>query len=282
MTSNDPSSPGTQKNVAYCLIRPGPLYRSEAFHAGLRACGYDLRLTRPDAFRPDDVLVIWNRYQWQDLADANAMERAGGTVLVAENAYIWTGGISPHHLKDRPAYALARSYHNDDRTIREGPEDRWAALRVPVRPWRTDGGHILICPNRTFGTPGRVMPQTWAQDVAAKLGRSGREVRVRSHPGNDTPATPLARDLEGAYTCIIWNSSAGIHALAAGVPVVCYAPNWIASAASYENLAELEGVGDLTIALWSEKRGKAFQTIAHAQFSLEEIASGFAFRRVLA
>jgi len=135
------------------------------------------------------------------------------------------------------------------------------------------------------------MPADWAQDVAARLRRiTSREVRVRPHPGNSLPAKPLADDLAGAHACVIWSSSAGVHALVAGVPVVCEAPAWVCADCSYQKietvrtLDDLEKVGDEGgeyAAVWSARRIAALRRLAWAQFSVEEIESGYAFSCVL-
>lgn len=262
---------------AYVAIREAPLYRREAFVAGLKSCGYDARIGSPDTFDADTVFVAWNRYHEHHVT-CSRVEHAGGQVLIAENAYIWTGGISPHHLQDRPAYALARGYHNDSTVIPDGDDSRWNALGVEVKPWRTEGGHILVCPNRSFGTPGRFMPVGWAEGVAARLKKfTDREVRVRPHPGNSAPAKPLAEDLAGAWATVIWASSAGVHSLVAGVPVIAECPWWICKAAAYQGLEHvLTDQPEYDI-----DRLLALRGLAWAQWSLAEIQSGEAFDYLL-
>jgi hypothetical protein len=263
--------------IAYSRIRPGPLYRSEAFHSGLRSCGFAVSIDEPRSPKREDVLLIWNRYQWQDLKAATVFERAGATVLVAENAYIWNGGLSPHHMKDRPSYALARGWHNDASVVRMTDEDRWSPLDVKIAPWRTSGQHILVCPNRPFGAPGRVMPENWTREVVARLRPiTKREIRVRQHPGNNAPAKPLSEDLAGAWACVIWGSSAGVHSIVAGVPVIQLAPNWICTRAAGRNLDTIE-----TPEMNDQNRLDALRIMSHSQFSLDEIACGFAFKQVL-
>lgn len=259
---------------AFNLIRPGPLYRREAFDAGLKAAGYDVRNDLPDRVHPDHLLIIWNRYgSNHDLA--NRFERAGATVLVAENAYIWENGVSPHHLKARPAYALARGWHNDASVIPTGSPDRWNALGVDLAPWRTSGEHILVCPNRSFGVPGRMMPSNWANEVVERLKKlSKRPIRLRPHPGNDPPKKPLAHDLAGAWCTVIWSSSAGVHSLVAGVPVICEAPYWIMKDAACPSWDAFSRGGVYP-------RRRHFERLACAQFSIEEIASGVAFKYLL-
>jgi len=256
---------------ALSLLRPQPHYRAERFAAGLRAAGYEVCQAIPDP-RPGDVILTWNRYGHYD-DECRRFERWGADVLIAENSYL--AGVVPGKW-----HALARSYHNDAATVREGSAERWKALGVDLMPWRTDGGHVLVCPNRLFGVVGRAMPIDWAADVCARLARvTDREIRLRPHPGNKPPEKPLADDLAGAWATVIWSSSAGAHSLIAGVPVVCEAPHWICEIAAANRI---EWIDQLPRMLFSgNTREAALQLLAWAIWSVEEIESGVAFKHLL-
>ena len=258
---------------AYNLTRREIHYRHEAFSSGLQEAGFDVRGAPPASVKRGDCLLIWNRYmQWHDLA--SRFEAGGGTVVVAENGYVGPGGVSPVHMEPRSVYALARSYHNDAEVVPEGSGERWDALGVDLRPWRASGGHVLVCPNRSFGTPGRFMPSDWGEAVCRRLAKlTRREVRLRLHPGNNKPRKDLAEDLAGAWAVVIWSSSAGVHALVAGIPVICEAGHWICKGAA--------GKLDQVEAPPMPERRPAFEQLARAQFSLQEIANGHAFSVVM-
>lgn len=265
------------KLCAYNLTRRDICYRHDAFTAGLRAVGFEVRSGTPQG-RPGDVLLIWNRYStYHELA--TKFEASGGTVLVAENGYLGPGGISPHSLDPRQWYALGRGAHNDEKAIPKGGSERWAALGVDLKPWRADGEHILVCPNRSFGTPGRIMPPNWANETCARLRKlTRREIRLRPHPGNNAPKKPLAEDLAGAWACVIWQSSAGVHALVAGVPVICLSPAWICKRAADAHLECVEKVDDRG---GLQTREQALQRLAWGQWHLSEIEDGTAFDHLL-
>lgn len=263
---------------AWNLTRSDIVYRHASFSAGLRAAGYEVRSGSPEG-KAGDVLLIWNRYgAYHDLA--TKFEAAGGTVIVAENGYIAPGGTSPHAMNPRMVYALAIGGHNGQGTWPSGGPERFDALGVDLKPWRTDGGHVLVCPNRSFGIPGRMMPSDWANDVCRRLRRiTKREIRLRPHPGNAPPKKPLAADLADAWACVIWSSSAGVHALVEGIPVICEAPYWICKLA-----ARLHGFGDIEAEENTKeiRRMTALQRMAWGQWHLSEIESGEAFIRLLA
>jgi hypothetical protein len=270
---------------AYCLVREAPVYRAHAFRAGLAAAGFHVSTDVPGVINPGDVLVTWNRYMDRHEL-AKRFEAAGGIVLVAENGYILPGGGSPHEQSPRESFALARSYHNDETVIPPGDASRWDALHVELKPWREDGRHILVCPNRSFGTPGRFMPIGWAENVAARLRAiTKREIRVRPHPQNSPPVKPLADDLAGAWATVIWTSSAGVHSLVAGVPVICEAPFWICKGATLPLNAYVGTALDHEKTFGTDfqtvARAEVMERLAWAQWNLQEVADGSAFRYLL-
>lgn len=276
---------------AYCAIRPQPHYRREAFHAGLKAAGYDVRTGVPGNPGDCQVLVIWNRYDINHQL-ALMVEKAGGVVLVAENGYLNAGGGTPKFdvhegVESGHYYALAKGGHNGSGTWpdRAGGHwiaetetygARWRALGIELKAWRTAGKHILVCPNRSFGRPDLIMPPNWAADVERRLkSATKREVRVRPHPGNDRPARPLEADLEGAHAVVIWSSSAGVHALVHGIQVVCEGPAFILKGACARSVRDID-------LLCLGEREPHFERLAWAQWTVDEIASGEPFRRLLA
>lgn len=260
---------------AYLGIRSAPHYRADAFATGLKAAGHEVRHGPPQQFDSQTLLLIWNRYsEWDSFG--TQVERAGGKVLVAENGYIGHDGVSPHSMENRDVYALARGGHNGSGWTPEGSAERWEALRVDLQPWRTDGAHIVVAPNRSFGRPGYIMPLDWAAQTAKRLRElTKREVRIRPHPGNAAAKKPLAEDLRDAWATIIWASSAGVHSLLAGVPVIAQAPAWIAMGAAGTDLAQIESPP-------MPDRLPAMHKLASAQWTLDEIASGLPFARLLA
>jgi hypothetical protein len=264
---------------AYNLLRDRPWYRREAFSRGLRAAGYAVRECNPVSVSVGDVLLIWNRYgTWE--AEARRFEQAGGTVLVAENGYIGRGGTVPKfavHTAQGPRpddyYALGLGHHNDDRAWVAGGPERWPLLGLEIKPWRTEGRHVLILPNRPFGERGRAMPDGWAEKAASRIrGETDREVMVRAHPGNDAPKRPLSADLEGAWAAVVWSSSAGVHALLSGIPVFCAGPYW-----SMKSAASTGTVEDPTL----PDRARAFHRLSWGQWTCAEIESGRPFARLL-
>lgn len=261
---------------AHVIIRDQPWYRRKVFTDGLRAAGCEVSLGQPNAINGDTVLLIWNRYAGNHEI-ALQVERAGGRVLVAENGYLGEGGGTPkfqvHPAGPQPGhyYSIARRFHNDDTQTVAGAGDRFARLNVQLKPWRTGGEYILICPNRSFGVPERMMPPDWADRCSKRLTKvQALPVRIRAHPGNNAPKRALLDDLQGASAVYIWSSSCGVHALAEGIPVYCEAPCWILKGAAAQ-----EGAHNYP------DRAPHFNKMAWAQWTCSEIESGEPFRHLL-
>jgi hypothetical protein len=263
---------------AHVLIRAAPFYRREAFCSGLKRAGCEVLDQPPGKPGPGTLLVIWNRYNWtHDVA--LQVERAGGTVWVAENGYLGAGGTSPkfdvHPGGPKPHhyYALARGFHNGRGTWPEGDGSRFAKLGVELKPWRQTGEHILICPNRSFGVGAQVMHPDWAVRTQARIQKhTKRPVRIRNHPGNDAPKRKLAEDLANAWAVVAWSSGAAVHALAAGIPTYIEAPWQILKGAAASGHIE---------APTCPERAPHFERMAWAQWQVSEIESGEACRSLL-
>lgn len=244
---------------ACCLIRAAPHYRADAFRQGLKRIG----ATFVDE-RDADVLVIWNRYGGFQ-ATADACERRGGLVLVAENGYFgveWRG--------DR-WYAISRTQHNGAGEWPAGGPERWDGWAVDLAPWRTGGTEIVLLPQRGIGPTGVAMPRDWPRRAVRSIGLP-YPVRVRPHPGTQ-PAVPLDHDLRNAAAVATWGSGAAIKALQLGIPVLYGFPRWIGAQAGAPIGAELKRDDAARLAM--------FRRLAWAQWRLDEIASGEAFRQLL-
>lgn len=264
---------------AWCLIREQVHYRREAFRGGLEKAGYQLCLGGPPAPpRPGDILVIWNRYghmeEW-----ARKFEVGGGRVLIAENGYLG------NDENGRQYYAIALSGHNGSGSWPSGgiplpkSEDfggRWARLGIELKPWRADGEHVLVCPQRGIGPKQYAQLPGWEESVVNRLrALTRRPIRVRPHPGRKAPERTLAEDLANCWALVTWASNAGTHALVAGIPVFFEGTYWVCAGAGERSVQRIERPA-------YPERLPVFERLAWAQWSVAEIASGEPFRRLLA
>jgi len=250
---------------ATLFLHNRPYYRQELFRSGFERLGYRIEPRLVTDPKPGDVLVLWNRMLYEG-PHARRYEDGGATVLIAENGYIGTDE------KGGKLLALAKRHHNGAGEWRVGDPSRWT---MPLKPWRTDGSFILVLPQRGIGAPGVSMPSGWASATMRALrAMTGREIRLRTHPGASKEEPYKA--LEGAWAAVTWGSGAAIKSLYAGIPVFYDFPSWIGAGAAVclKKGADLERpfLGD---------RLPMFQRLAWAQFSGNEISSGFALEWLL-
>jgi len=192
----------------------------------------------------------------------------GAGAFVTENGYLHGG--PPRYT----TYALARSQHNGAGTWPEGPAARWEALGVDLKPWRTDGRHILVLPQRGIGPAGVAMPRGWPEAVTRRLrSMTKRPVQLRKHPG--PIAVALEPDLRDCWAAVTWGSGAAIKAIIAGVPVFHDMPGWIGAPAAARLEAGLEQpfLGD---------RLPMLRRLVWAEWTTDELATGEPFARLLA
>lgn len=253
---------------AWSLIRIEPHYRREAFDAGLQRLGFQVISGAPADPRQGDVVLVWNRMAAGQRAAAIA-EKAGATVLVAENGYLGAD------REGRQLYALAVGHHNGRGRWPEGGPERWERLGIDLSPWRADGSHVLVLAQRGIGEPGVAMPRDWPRKTVTVLGRlTRRPVVLREHPGRLSAPRPLAEALSGCWCAVTWGSGAGLKALVAGIPVIHGLPGWIGAGAATSDLAAIEAPP-------MPDRLPMLRRLAWAQWTVGELASGEAFDRVL-
>lgn len=259
--------------VALSLIRDAPCYRASAFQEGLKACGYTVRNVWTPYLTDEDILVIWNRYgRWNEYAEL--AERNGVTVIVAENGYLGRDAAGG------PWYALSLSKHNG---AGKWPYSGCPAGQRPVRgapvackPWRAAGDEIVLLPQRGIGSPGVAMPKMWAERTLQSLRKSYPKVkfRIREHPG-ERACIPLEQDLDQTSAVVTWGSGAALKALTMGIPVFHEFDKWIGAPACNHLRDFPERYCN------DDDRQWMFERLSWAHWKLEEISSGYAFRKLL-
>jgi hypothetical protein len=235
---------------AYLNLRHGVPERRAAFTKGLQALGYEVHDGLPKSTEKGDVLVTWNRIGVADQR-ARQCKRRGGHVIVTENSS-WGNDFAGKRW-----YYLAKNYHNTAGCFPTGGPERWDSLGVRLDDFRTSGETVLL-PQRGIGSPPTRMPSGWAKKALNRYGG-----RIRSHPGTKD-CVPLEHDLRFCGRVITWGSGAAIKALMMGIPVVSEMPGWVGHQSNTD-----------------ETRLAMFRRLAWAQWTLEEIATGEPFARLI-
>ncbi len=247
-----------------------PPYHGDKIASGLRRMGYRITLLPEQEPKPGDLMVIWNRYP-RDETYTRRYESKGGIIIVVENGYFGRNFCGTEW------YALALSQHNGCGHMPPGSEKRWKRLGIELKPWKTDGKEIILLGTRGMGSNITREPNGWLYRIEHMLRRQQkRQVRRRQHPGPQwvIPEISLEEDLENAWAAITWGSSAGLKALAMGIPVFHGLSGWIGKSAArpMQNDVETRFLGD---------RKPMFEQVASAMWSIDELESGKAFRCLL-
>jgi hypothetical protein len=157
---------------------------------------------------------------------------------------------------------------------RESDCRRFDRLRIPVRPWRTSGTHIVVCPQsdsfmRTFAEDGG----DWLADTLAQLRQhTDRPLRIREWSRDKaSAAATLAADLAGAWALVTFSSAAAVTALLEGIPAISTAP-WASAHRMGGSLDAIESP------LMLDDRREWAGALADQQFTVPEMESGAAWK----
>jgi hypothetical protein len=109
-------------------------------------------------------------------------------------------------------------------------------LNISLKPWRTQGDHILICLQRHGGwSMAGLSVQQWLDQTIAQIRQYSRkrQIVVRTHPGDKkiksilkiygkglhlSTNERLIDDLKNAWATVVYNSSPSVASIIEGVP----------------------------------------------------------------
>lgn len=201
--------------------------------------------------------------------------RAAGLPYVHYDRAYFGGGPGSDRLR-----MVANGYHANRVRYPHGME--WAQTRDRLRLFvvnlsrrresRPGDGVMVVPPSEAicslFGLPS---PDAWAAGVLMRLAACTDRPMWVSKKGD---AEPLERRLARCHAVVTWTSNVAVEAILAGVPA--FASEWSPAAPVAMPLAELEKhIERPELAPWSARVEWA-GSLAWAQFTLDEIRSGFA------
>lgn len=249
---------------------PHQVENAKAMIAGLSRHGVGVQQSIPCPPADTDAVVCWG---WRV---GERYRAAGHDVLVMERGHVgdrraftscgWNG------LGRRGRYVAAMDGGGRWRR-------HWGRL---TQPWRHDTAYALVlgqCAGDAALDRLTGGLDAWAEQTAAGLVEKGWDVVYRPHPLADSGFCPpsatrsrmtLTDDLAGAGLVVSWNSTASVESVLAGVPTVTFDEGAMAWPVTSHDLGEIT----------RPDRHQWCADLAWAQFSLEELASGFAWEMV--
>jgi hypothetical protein len=202
-------------------------------------CPEEKELVSGFDYKPSDIAVVWGMRKSKvpksfPRGAVFSQQRTNNLdVLVLDTGYVNRGAGDKHHYAAGINGLNGRAYFGfDDWGVPaslEKDETRWEKLGVELKPWRTDGEHIVLCSQVPWdaSVEGTDHIEWLLRTVSTLKKLTGREVRFRPHPlaplpplkGLEYSTAPLADDLINAWATVTFNSNSGVESAIAGVPI---------------------------------------------------------------
>lgn len=259
--------------------------RHNSFKQGLKRIGYEIIEGAPPLnvdIGPKDLILGWNAYgpTYDTMRRAQPLQ-----CLVFEEAYI-------REINGEKYFACGLGGHNGHGWVRFGGNERWDSWNIDIKPWRTDGKHVLVCGQRGFGYNKMAMPTNWVDDVYAQIRPlTDRPLWFRPHPKRRAKMPraawdkvldfniPLEQHLEDAWCVVVWTSNSATAALLNGIPAYYCGPNIVTQGAA-EPISFVQEHGFEKLVL-PDHRYDAMVRLSWSQWSVSEYETGAAFRWLL-
>jgi hypothetical protein len=257
----------------------------EAFEHGLKQLGLEYRSHDVTS----DVAVIWsqvwagrmqgNQQVWQYFRN-NRRPVVVLEVGLLDRGKTWKVGVN--------------GTGNTAYWGQEQDASRVDQLGLALKPWRSTGSNIVIAAQRSDSEQWHEQPDaaTWVANTIKQVqAHSNRPIILRTHPrqrvvpplgctyqvpqklANSYDDFDFDQCLQDAWAVINWNSGPGVQAAIAGVPVFVGASS-LAAPVGNQDLSQIEKPVRPDRANW-------LVDVAHTEWSVEEIATGYPIKRLL-
>jgi len=160
------------------------------------------------------------------------------TIIIDSNLFLYA---DPGNTKGYLRYSYDGIFPNTGEYCNDIPNPaRWEKikqdLRIDLKPWRTNGNHILLCLQRNGGWSMKGLDVVkFFQNTVNEVRRySNRPIVVRTHPGDRKAAIysqylkgknvtlsnkkTLVDDLRDAWCTVVYNSSPSVASVIEGIP----------------------------------------------------------------
>jgi len=246
-----------------CYVPGGPydVMILAAFAAGAGAEMRFLANGVSKVFEPGRPAVIWGLLRGAPEL-VKLCRKTGTPWLYIDHGYFRRGHYHGYYRCTWNGY--------QQNTIVPTNAERWARLTLPIEPWRTKPGDlIIVCP--PSGVVAMEMGQeAWLPQILTKIKlRTNRRVIIREKSAADV--LPLKEAVRNCFALVTYNSIAAVEAVMYGVPV--YVDPCSAAApmgdTDITHIGSMPPMPDRQPWLWS---------LADSQFTLDEMRAGIAWR----
>ena len=257
----------TSKGIS--LIQPRPSPKMERIYAALEQGWPGAKINSG----------LFNNYViWGLIGNNTQIMDSGDNYIFCDMPYY--GRYDPNNEDwDNTYWRWCSNSLHDNRRLNV-PADRYLDWKeYEVKPWQTQGEHILICPSSQtmpHYMPGLTVEQ-WVQKVVDYVSdQTDRPIKLRLKPrGKGTSGPSVAKksiddELENAYCLITACSLTSIDALKAGVPVISTNKEHCPAAWCSNTLDQINN-------LKLYDREQLFYNLAYKQYSIKEMREGICY-----
>ena len=160
------------------------------------------------------------------------------SLIVDSNLFLYVDKSNSHHYL---RYSFDGVFPTTGFYFDQDPDStRWQQiskdLNLKLKPWRSDGKHILLCLQRNGGWSMQGLDSVnWMNQTIMDIRKySSRPIIIRAHPGDKkiksilkinhknvflSTKEKLTDDLIGAWATVVYNSSPSVASAIEGVPV---------------------------------------------------------------
>lgn len=223
--------------------------------------GFRARVARPgEAILGRGYTHIIAGLQFGSLETLKAVRSSGEPYLFVDRAYFGGGAKSGRMRITYGAY--------QQHWIASKPVARdWG---VELQPWREGGEFVMVVPpspevESLFGVH-------WERDHMPRIRAAVAHRKMVVSPKSDRDVSPLSERLRGCAGVVTWSSNVAVEAICAGVPA------WTSteSAAAPVSADLLKVQAGMPINPARVDREAWFRSLCWAQFTIDEVGSGFA------
>lgn len=253
----------------------------DLFVAGLAKHGIKAHVQR--AFIPTDcnVAVIWGRHKRAQAVIDHQLKR-GHDVIVLER------GFFGDRLNDCTSVSLLDGgesvlwFNNQD-----SPSDRYDQNKDMMKPWKPGKKYVMVMgqhPNDV--AVDSIDIREWVYDQLVALKKAGHKVMYRPNPVDKgrqkVPANTmvdygaLVDSLKDAKCVVTYNSTSGVDALLAGIPVIAMNEKSMVYSVAGHDLDYLKPKK-----IKEPEREQWAHNLAYCQWSKEELENGSAFAHIM-
>jgi hypothetical protein len=219
---------------------------------------------------------------------------SGRTIIIDSNLFLYKD-----LTKDKGYLRLSYDgiFPNTGEYCYDNPDPaRWEQIKrdidMDLKPWRSNGKHILICLQRNGGWSmrGTDVVNFFRETVQKIRAYSSRPILVRTHPGDKkaniyvreltgtnvkvSMNTTLLDDLKNAWATVVYNSSPSVASVIEGIPAFVLDPTHSQSAeVSNYDLSQIENPNLPDRLHWVRK-------LSQCHWTQEELANGTAWRHM--